>query len=129
MSKCQNTFGRPPLNPQHRPPELLFCLYLYYIAVPRFLLKYLLPQRFVLPSFWEAHSGYVNSGKVGKKCLYFGLHVIVGGNDVEEILDNAKVEIDAERIRWQGYPTACHAVGKHWSDSILFVPYAGMVTA
>jgi hypothetical protein len=38
----------------------------------------LLPKWFVLPSTGEAHSGYVNVWKFGKKRIYFGLHVIVG---------------------------------------------------
>ena len=42
--------------------------------------------------------------------------VVVGRNDVEEILDDAKAEIDAEGISRQCNPTARHAVGEHRTD-------------
>ena len=45
-----------------------------------------------------------------------GIHVVVGRNDVEEILDDAKIEIDAESIGRQCNPTARHAVGEHRTD-------------
>ena len=54
-----------------------------------------LPQRFVLPSAREAHSGGVDGWIVGKKSIDLGLHVVMGRNDVQKILDDAEVEIDA----------------------------------
>ena len=53
----------------------------------------LLPQRLTLPSAGEAHGGDVDGRVGGKQGIDFRLHVIVGRNDVEEILDDAKVEI------------------------------------
>ena len=46
--------------------------------------------------------------------------------DVEEILDDAKIEIDAEGIGRQCNPTARHAVGEHrtygfWNGILLLI--------
>ena len=91
--------------------------------------RLLLPQWFTLPSTREAHSSYVYIWKASKKCIYLTLHVVVGRYDIEEILDDAKIEIDAKRICRQRNPTSCHTVGKHRTDGILFVPHTSMVTA
>ena len=58
----------------------------------------LLPQRLALPSAREAHGGDVDGRESGEQGIYLSLHVVVGRNDVEEILDDAKIEIDAEGI-------------------------------
>jgi hypothetical protein len=76
----------------------------------------LLPQRLALPSAREAHGGDVNGRVSGEQGIDLRLHVVVGRNDVEEILDDAKIEIDAEGIGRQCNPTACHAVGEHRTD-------------
>ena len=89
----------------------------------------LLPQRLTRPSAREAHGGDVDGRVSGEQGIDFRPHVVVRRNDVEEILDDAKIEIDAEGIGRQCNPTACHAVGNHWSDGVLLVPYTGMVAA
>ena len=80
---------------------------------------FLLPQRFILPSTGEAHSGYVYIWEVSKKYINFTLHVVVGRDDIEEVLDDAKIEVDAKRICRQRNPTSCHTVGKHRTDGVL----------
>jgi len=75
----------------------------------RVMKRRLLPQRFALPSAREAHGGDVDGRVSGEKGIDLSLHVVVGRNDVEEILDDAKIEIDAEGIGRQCNPTACHA--------------------
>ena len=52
----------------------------------------------------------------GEQGIDLSLHVVVGRNDVEEILDDAKIEIDAEGIGRQCKPTARHAIGEHRTD-------------
>ena len=76
----------------------------------------LLPQRFALPSAREAHGGDVDGRVGGEQGIDLRLHVVVGRNDVEEILDDAKVKVNAKRVRRQGDPTARHAVGEHRTD-------------
>ena len=56
----------------------------------------LLPQRFALPSAREAHGGDVDGRVSGEQGIDLSLHVVVRRNDVQEILDDAKIEIDAE---------------------------------
>jgi hypothetical protein len=58
----------------------------------------------------------VNGRVSGEQSIDLRLHVVVGRNDVEEILDDAKIEIDAEGIGRQCNPTARHAVGEHRTD-------------
>ena len=53
----------------------------------------LLPQRFALPSAREAHGGDVDGRVSGEQSIDLRLHVVVGRNDVEEILDDAKIEM------------------------------------
>ena len=65
----------------------------------------LLPQRLALPSAREAHGDDVDGRVSGEKSIDLRLHVVVGRNDVEEILDDAKIEIDAEGIGRQCNPT------------------------
>ena len=77
----------------------------------RVMKRRLLPQRFALPSAREAHGGDVDGRVGGEQGIDLRLHVVVGRNDVEEIFDDAKIEIDAEGIGRQCNPTACHAVG------------------
>ena len=48
-------------------------------------------------------------------------------NDVQEILDDAEVKIDTERIGGQSYPAASHTVGKHRTYGVLLVPHTSMV--
>ena len=76
----------------------------------------LLPQRLTRPSARESHGGDVDGRVSGEQGIDFRLHVVVGRNDVEEILDDAKIEIDAEGIGRQCNLTACHAVGEHRTD-------------
>ena len=82
----------------------------------RVMKRRLLPQRFALPSAREAHGGDVDGRVSGEQGIDLSLHVVVGRNDVEEILDDAKAEIDAEGIGRLCNPTACHAVGEHRTD-------------
>ena len=79
----------------------------------------LLPQRLALPSAREANGGDVDGRVSGEQGIDLSLHVVVGRNDVEEILDDAKIEIDAESIGRQCNPTARHAVGEHRTDGVL----------
>ena len=64
----------------------------------RVMKRRLLPQRLALPSAREAHGGDVDGRVSGEQGIDLRLHVVVGRNDVEEILDDAKIEIDAEGI-------------------------------
>ena len=73
----------------------------------------LLPQRLALPSAREAHGGDVDGRVSGEQGIDLRLHVVIGRNDVEEILDDAKIEIDAEGIGRQCNPTARHAGKGH----------------
>ena len=79
----------------------------------RVMKRRLLPQRVALPSAREAHGGDVDERVSGEQSIDLRLHVIDGRNDVEEILNDAKIEIDAEGIGRQCNPTARHAVGGH----------------
>ena len=74
----------------------------------------------------EAHGGDVDGRVSGEQGIDLSLHVVVRRNDVEEILDDAKIEIDAEGIGRQCNPTACHAVGEHRTYGVLLVPYTGI---
>ena len=89
----------------------------------------LLPQWLALPSAREAHGDDVDGRVSGEQGIDLRLHIVVGRNDVEEILDDAKIEIDTEGIGRQCNPTARHAVGKHRTYGVLLVPYTGMVAA
>ena len=71
----------------------------------RVMKRRLLPQRLALPSAREAHGGDVDGRVSGEQGIDLRLHVVVGRNDVEEILDDAKIEIDAEGIGRQCNPT------------------------
>ena len=64
-----------------------------------FIVQHLLPQRLVLPSAGEAHGISVNGWVGGQQGINLGLHVVVRRNDIQEILDDAEVEIDAECVR------------------------------
>ena len=64
----------------------------------------------------EAHCTCINGWISGEQSINLSLHIVVRRNDVEEILDDAKIEIDAEGIGRQCNPTACHAVGEHRTD-------------
>ena len=75
-----------------------------------------MPQRLTLSSTREAHGGGVDGRVGGEQGIDLRLHVVVGRNDVEEILDDAKVKVNAKRVRRQGDPTARHAVGEHRTD-------------
>ncbi len=97
------------------------------LSLPRSCKSYLLPQWFALPPTGHPHSCCINVREVCKQGINLCFHIVVGRNDVQEILDDAKVKIDAECICGQSYPTACHTVGKHWTDGVLLVPYTGMV--
>ena len=77
----------------------------------------------------EAHCTCINGWISGEQSINLSLHIVVRRNDVEEILDDAKVEIDTEIIGWKSYPAASHTVGKHRTYSVLFVPYTGMMAA
>ena len=58
----------------------------------------IVPQWLVFPSTRETHSGNID-GWIGRKQGFdLLLHIIVRRNDVEEIFDDAKIEVDAERI-------------------------------
>ena len=56
----------------------------------RVMKRRLLPQRLALPSAREAHGGDVDGRVSGEQGIDLSLHVVVGRNDVEEILDDAK---------------------------------------
>ena len=86
----------------------------------------LLPQRFALPSAREAHGGDVDGRVGGEKGIDFRLHVVVGRNDVEEILDDTKAEIDFPLVDGNGSPRAAHApLGQHLQCKCT-VPYASL---
>ena len=89
----------------------------------------LLPQRFTLPSAREAHGGDVDGRVSGEQGIDLSLHVVVGRNDVEEILDDAKTEIDFPLVDGNGNPRAAHApLGQHLQCKCA-VPYASMMAA
>ena len=66
----------------------------------RVMKRRLLPQRFALPSAREAHSGDVDRRVSGEQSIDLRFHVVVGRNDVEKILDDAKVKIDTQWVSW-----------------------------
>ena len=95
----------------------------------RVMKRRLLPQRFALPSAREAHGGDVDGRVSGEQGIDLRLHVVVGRNDVEEILDDAKAEIDFPLVDGKGNPKAAHApLGQHLQCKCA-VPYASMMAA
>ena len=44
----------------------------------------------------EAHCTCINGWISGEQSINLSLHIVIWRNDVEEILDDAKIEIDAE---------------------------------
>ena len=89
----------------------------------------LLPQRLTLPSARESHGGDVDGWVGGEQGIDFRFHVVVGRNDVEEILDDAKAEIDFPLVDRNGNPRAAHApLGQHLQCKCA-VPYASMMAA
>ena len=79
----------------------------------------LLPQRFDLPSAREVHGGDVDGRVSSEQSIDLRLHVVDGRNDVEEILDDAKAEIDFPLVDRNSNPRAGHAVGEHRTDGVL----------
>ena len=77
---------------------------------------------------WHPHSCCVNFGKVGKQSINLALHIVVWGNGVQEILNDAKVKVNSKRVGGQSYPVAGYMVGKHRTYSVLLVPYTCVVT-
>ena len=57
----------------------------------------------------EAHCGGINGWIVGKKRIDLGFHVIIGRNDVQEILDDAKTEIGLALVDWNCNPRLSHS--------------------
>lgn len=68
-----------------------------------------MPQRFILPSTGETHGGGVDGWIVGKKGIDLGLHVVMGRNDVQEILDDAKTEVGFTLVDWYRNPRLGHS--------------------
>ena len=58
-----------------------------------------LPQRFILPITGEPHCISIDGWVGGQQGVNLGLHVVVRRNDIQEIFDDAEVEIDAECVR------------------------------
>jgi len=77
----------------------------------------------------EAHCTCINGWISGEQSINLSLHVVVGRNDVEEILDDAKAEIDFPLVDRNGNPRAAHApLGQHLQCKCA-VPYASMMAA
>ena len=95
----------------------------------RVMKRRLLPQRLALPSAREAHGGDVDGRVSGEQGIDLSLHVVVGRNDVEEILDDAKAEINFPLVDGNGNPRAAHApLGQHLQCKCA-IPYASMMAA
>ena len=127
--------GKPRRHPRPRFPTLHFPTLLSLTGRPSwrsfclFIVQPLLPQRFVLPTAGETHCCSVYGWVCGQQGIHLGLHVVVRRNDVQEILDDAKIEINAECVRRKCYPVARHAIRNHGTDGVLLVPDTGMVAA
>ena len=95
----------------------------------RVMKRRLLPQRLALPSAREAHGGDVDGRVSGEQSIDLRLHVVVGRNDVEEILDDAKAEINFPLVDGNGNPRAGHApLGQHLQCKCA-IPYTSVMTA
>ncbi len=76
----------------------------------------------------EAHCGGINGWIVGKKRIDLGFHVIIGRNDVQEILDDAKTEIGLALVDWNCNPRLSHSPLSKHLQSKSAIPYAGVMT-
>lgn len=94
---------------------------------PNIIGENLLPQRLFLPAGRESHRRNIHFRERSEQRLDFLLHVIAWGNRIQEVLDDAQVEIDAERVRAQGYPRQWHHVWHRGADGVLLVPYTSMM--
>lgn len=56
------------------------------------------------------------------------LHIVLRRYSIQEILDDAEIEVYTECISWKRNPPSCHTIWHHWPDRILFVPYPCMMT-
>ena len=81
---------------QHLKVNTVIAEFLFHIVVDFNSNSRLLPQRLTRPSAREAHGGDVDGRVSGEQGINLSLHIVVRRNDVEEILDDAKIEIDAE---------------------------------
>ena len=87
-----------------------------------------MPQRFVLPSTGKAHSGCINGRIACKKGINLCLHIILRGNDVEEVFDDAETEIGFLLVDRNCYPWAGHASLSQNPQCKSAVPYTCMVS-
>ncbi len=60
--------------------------------------------------------------------MHFGKHIIVGRDNVKEILDDAHVIIDSTLVRRKCNPRTSHASHVIWNNLVDFVPNTGVVT-
>ena len=59
--------------------------------------------------------------------MHFVKHVIVGRDDVKEILDDADCEIHSLRVCWQGNPGMSNSSWRNRHDGTYLVPHPLMV--
>lgn len=60
--------------------------------------------------------------------MHFVKHVIVGRDDVKEILDDAHVIIDSSLVRRNSNPRTSHASHIIWNNLVDFVPNTSVMT-
>ena len=88
----------------------------------------LLPQRFGFPTNRESKSCQVYLWKLAEQIVHFVKHVIVGRDDVKEILDDAHVIIDSSLVRRNSNPRTSHASHIIWNNLVDFVPNTSVMT-
>ena len=87
----------------------------------------LLPQWFTFPTTREPHCNNIYIREVRKECINLCLHIVLRRYPIQEILDDAKIEVYTECISRKRNPPSCHTIWHHWPDCILFVPHTGMM--
>lgn len=60
--------------------------------------------------------------------MHFVKHVIVGRDDVKEILDDAHIIIDSSLVRRNSNPRTSHASHIIWNNLVDFVPNTSVMT-
>ena len=88
----------------------------------------LLPQRFGFPTNRESKSCQVYLWKLAEQIVHFVKRVIVGRDDVKEILDDAHVIIDSSLVRRNSNPRTSHASHIIWNNLVDFVPNTSVMT-
>ena len=89
---------------------------------------FLLPQWFTFPTTRESHCNDIYIRKDSKESINLRLHIVLRRYSIQEILDDAEIEVYTECISWKRNPPSCHTIWHHWPDRILFVPYPCMMT-